>query len=103
VVKIDKGSNSLVAGERKEVLGRKFEAKELHLLSCESLPKRLEVNTKIRYNHPEANAVVYPLRKGRVCVEFRTPQWAITPGQSAVFYKGDNVVGGATIDKVKEN
>ncbi|MFC1709052.1 tRNA 2-thiouridine(34) synthase MnmA [Candidatus Omnitrophota bacterium] len=100
VLKIDRKTNTLVVGEKKEAYGSRLEAKELHLLTYKSLPKRLEVKAKIRYNHPEVRAIVRTLRKDRVCLEFKTPQWAITPGQSVVFYKNNTVIGGGTIESV---
>ena len=103
VIKVDSKSNVLVVGEKKEAFGLKFEAMDLHLLSLKSLPKRLEVRAKIRYHHPKAKAIVRVLPKGRVSVEFARPQWAITPGQSVVFYKNDILIGGATIDKITSN
>ena len=72
------------------------------MLHASSLSKKLEVNVKIRYNHPQARARITALGGGRIRVEFSRPQWAITPGQSAVFYKNNIVVGGATIEKVVE-
>ncbi len=101
VLKIDRKTNTLFVGEKKDVYGAKLQAEELHLLSGKSLPKRLEVKAKIRYNHPEAKAVIRPFQKDRLRVKFSKPQWAITPGQSVVFYKNDTVLGGAIIEKVK--
>ena len=57
----------------------------------------LEVTAKIRYNHPGAVALVTPLENGRAKVELEIPQRAITPGQAAVFYDDDLVVGGGWI------
>ena len=54
---------------------------------------------KIRYKGDEASAVIYPLEDNRVRVEFKQPQRAITPGQAAVFYDGDIVVGGGWIER----
>jgi tRNA-specific 2-thiouridylase len=61
--------------------------------------KKIALKVRIRYNHKEAAAEISPCgRKLRVC--FKKPQFAITPGQSAVFYNRDIVVGGGIIDKV---
>ena len=56
------------------------------------------MEAKIRYGAKEAPAVIKPLEDGRVEVLFDTPQRAITPGQSVVFYDGEYVVGGGVID-----
>ena len=52
---------------------------------------------KIRYNHPGAMATVTPLANGGAKVKLHAPQRAITPGQAAVFYQDDLVVGGGWI------
>ena len=62
----------------------------------------LSVTAKTRYSQVETPAVVTPLEGGRVRVEFDVPQRAITPGQAVVFYDGERVVGGATIDHALE-
>ncbi|MFC1755530.1 tRNA methyl transferase PRC-barrel domain-containing protein, partial [Thermoproteota archaeon] len=99
VVRIDSKNNTLIVGEKKDLYGTKLEAKELHLLTQNKLSKRLVVEAKIRYNHTQAKATVRPLSKLRVLVEFDKPQWAITPGQSIVFYRKNIVIGGATIER----
>jgi tRNA-uridine 2-sulfurtransferase len=57
----------------------------------------IEVLAKIRYNHPGTLATVTPLESGLAKVKLHTPQRAITPGQAAVFYQDDLVVGGGWI------
>ena len=59
----------------------------------------MRVKAKARYRQPEQPATVRPLPDGKVEVEFDEPQRAITAGQAVVFYRGDTVAGGATIDK----
>jgi tRNA-specific 2-thiouridylase len=55
------------------------------------------VTTKIRYNHPGTPATVTPSGNGSVKVKLHSAQRAITPGQAAVFYQDDLVVGGGWI------
>jgi tRNA-uridine 2-sulfurtransferase len=57
------------------------------------------VTAKIRYNHPGTAATVTPLGAGKATVKLHTPQRAITPGQAAVFYQEDLVVGGGWITR----
>ena len=54
---------------------------------------------KIRYQHAAASACLHPLEDGRVEVRFEVPQPAVTPGQLAVFYAGERVLGGAAIER----
>ena len=56
-----------------------------------------EVEAQLRYRHRAAPAVVRPADGGAVTLRFRTPQNAVTPGQGAVFYRGDEVLGGGFI------
>ena len=53
---------------------------------------------KIRYRTREQAATVYPEENGRGRIVFDAPQRAVTPGQAAVFYDGDTVLGGGTIE-----
>ena len=52
---------------------------------------------RIRYRHAEAPALLTPVGDGRVQVRFDAAQRAVTPGQAAVFYAGDEVLGGGAI------
>ena len=58
-----------------------------------------EITTKIRYNYPEVRAVVHPLSGHRARIEFLEPQRAVSPGQAAVCYVGDRVLGGGWIER----
>jgi tRNA-specific 2-thiouridylase len=57
----------------------------------------MRVGVKIRHRHAPALAVIEQLRKDEILVTFDEPQRAVTPGQAAVFYDGDVVVGGGWI------
>ena len=56
-----------------------------------------EVTAKIRYSHPGTRATLTPLERGRAHIRLHQPQRAVTPGQAAVFYDGDLVLGGGWI------
>ena len=53
---------------------------------------------RIRYNHPAVPAELRFMENGKAEVEFENPESAVTPGQAVVFYQGDEVLGGATIE-----
>lgn len=97
VIQIDREKNAIVIGDQEDTLGNEVTAGQLNYVSGEAPPAPLDVTAKIRYNSPEAPAVLYPLDKGEARVVFKKPQRAITPGQSMVFYKGDEVIGGGII------
>jgi tRNA-specific 2-thiouridylase len=98
IIKIDAKNNTIMAGKKEEALSCQFLVKQAHFIK-EPLKKKVALKVKIRYNHQEASATIIPF-KGRLKVKFIKPQFAITPGQSAVFYDKDKVVGGGIIDKV---
>lgn len=102
VTHIDPRTNRVRVGDREEALGRAFVGAEVNWIAPEALvaPRRAEV--QIRHRHPAAPALITPLRGNRVSVCFDRPQMAITPGQSAVFYEGDLVLGGGTIQEVQD-
>jgi tRNA-specific 2-thiouridylase len=62
----------------------------------------MEVSAKVRYFSPVCEATIEPAGEDQVKVVFKKPQWAITPGQSVVFYKEDLVVGGGVIERVMD-
>ena len=69
-------------------------------MSVESIEKSINVTAKIRYSHKGTPCTVMMTGEDEVVCSFNEPVRAITPGQAVVFYDGDVVVGGATIDKV---
>ena len=95
VTQINARNNQISLGLRQEVYKSKFIIKERHFLG-KPPKKKIEIKARIRYNHQEALAVVYP-GKDKQKVIFKQPQFAVTPGQSAVFYAKDTVLGGGII------
>lgn len=101
VVRIDGDSHTLVVGTRQHLLSRRLDATDVNWISFARAPSvPLRIKARIRRQHAEADAVVYPPPRGvpdAVRVVFDEPQTAVTPGQTVVFYDGDTVVGGGTI------
>lgn len=97
VIKIDSKHNTIVVGNEKEVYGKRLIAGNINWISIEQLKKPIKAKAKIRYTHIPADAKITPLDKNKVYLEFDNPQWAITPGQSVVFYDNDIVIGGGII------
>jgi tRNA-specific 2-thiouridylase len=98
VIKIEPKNNAIVVGKKEEALGLAFLVKQANF-TLSPLKKKIALKVKIRYNHQEAQARLETIN-GRVKVTFLKPQFAITPGQSAVFYDKERVAGGGIIDKV---
>lgn len=99
VVAIDAARNAVILGRHEEVFASELIAVENNLILLETLTVPMEIEAKIRYSAKPARAVITPLPDDRIHVKFHEPQRAITPGQAIVFYEGDYVVGGGTIEK----
>jgi tRNA-specific 2-thiouridylase len=98
VTAIDPERNAIVVGSKEKVYGDELIAFELNWIAIDELQESIEAKVKIRYLHNEAEAAITPLDEDRVYVKFNEPQMAITPGQAVVFYDGDTVIGGGTIE-----
>ncbi|MBU1871776.1 MAG: tRNA 2-thiouridine(34) synthase MnmA [Candidatus Omnitrophica bacterium] len=98
ISKIDAVRNQITLASRNDACGREFKVIRANFL-IRAPKKKVVYRTKIRYNHKEAQAEVVP-EKGCLRVKFKRPQFAITPGQSAVFYKRNMVIGGGIISYI---
>lgn len=98
VVAKDATSATLTVGRGGDLYTDELTASNLNWISIEHPDTPMEVTAKTRYKAPEAEAVLTPLENERVRLRFRQPQRAVTPGQAVVFYQGDIVVGGGTIE-----
>jgi tRNA-specific 2-thiouridylase len=100
VIGIDAQTNTVIVGEKKDVYASEFIAADLNWFAVEKIIAPMTLKVKIRYLHAQAEALITPVDHDKVSVKFSAPQMAVTPGQSAVFYDGDIVVGGGTIERV---
>lgn len=98
VVDIDPRRNAVVVGPVEELNRTGLVAGDVNLVLKDRLDGPEEVQAQIRYNATPAPATVTPLEDGRVRVDFDAPQRAITPGQAVVFYQGEYLLGGGTIE-----
>lgn len=97
VIRLDKEQNRLVIGAKSEL--EATECRVTHINWIETVPpeKQISAQTRIRYRHREAESVLTPLDPHTATVRFSKAQYAITPGQAAVFYQGERVLGGGWI------
>ena len=100
VVKIDAKANRVVVGEKRDLLRKEFTVEDVNWVSIEEPREALTADAQIRYTHQPSRASIVPIGNGAVRVEFEQPQPAITPGQAAVFYDGDVLLGGGWISEV---
>ena len=100
VISIDRSKNRVVVGEDRDLFRSCFRVREVNWIRPLEKGDAVDVHVKIRHNHHGAAARVEAHGRVEASVEFREPQRAITPGQAAVFYDGDEVVGGGWISQV---
>jgi tRNA-uridine 2-sulfurtransferase len=97
VIDLDPATNTVTVGEASALDRTRLIAEDVNFIACAPPREPLRVTAKIRHNHTPAPATVRALADRRAEVVFDTPQRAITPGQSVVWYDGDCVVGGGVI------
>jgi tRNA-specific 2-thiouridylase len=100
VNRIDPETNTVQVGTREEAMSTRCIVDRVNWFVPESELPSQGLSAQIRYNHDAQAVKLVPLDNERVRLEFSDPQHAITPGQSAVFYHGDYVLGGGTIASV---
>jgi tRNA-specific 2-thiouridylase len=97
VVAIDAAASEVVVGPRSALEERQCTVREVTWVSGRAPEAPIRAAVQIRHRHPAAAASVLSLGPGAASVEFDVPQYAVTPGQAAVFYDGDEVLGGGWI------
>jgi len=102
VVDLDPETNRVIVGHVEDLVVNEFEIDRVnwHPIAGVNAPgysSEIEATVKIRYSHPGAAATLTPLENGRAHIRLHEPQRAVTPGQAAVFYNGDVVLGGGWI------
>jgi len=103
VVNINAQRNQVVVGSQDELFGQKFIAAGVNWIAFDNPEEPVRAEVRVRYRHQPAAATITPLANNRVEVIFDEPQRAITPGQTTVFYRGDEVIGGGWITKKMRN
>jgi tRNA-specific 2-thiouridylase len=97
VIQIDQATNRVTIGPDAEATTRTLRARDLNWISIPELRGEMRVRAKIRHRHEPAWATIRICGPDEIEAVFDEPQRAVTPGQAAVFYDGDEVVGGGWI------
>jgi tRNA-specific 2-thiouridylase len=102
VVDLDPETNRVIVGGTDDLICNEFEVDRVNWhpragVDAPGYSREIEATVKIRYNHPGTSATVTPLENNRARVRLAEPQRAVTPGQAAVIYDGDIVLGGGWI------
>ena len=97
VVRIDPKANTVTLGPREALFTKTAFVERFHWIAGEPPAGPIRCAAKIRYRHREQPCLLTPLADGGVRLDFDEPQRAVTPGQSAVAYDGDTVLGGGEL------
>lgn len=102
VKEIDPVNNKILVDEESALYSKRFDTKEINLMKFDRIENDLEVGLKIRYKDSQTPAIIRQKSDDLIEVEMIQPRKAVTPGQSAVFYIGDEVIGGGIINNIIE-
>src|SRR5881227_2381182 len=97
VVDVDPETNRVTVGDAPDLVCDEFEIDRTNWIERDLPSEDVDLTVKIRYSHPGTPATVTPLENNRARIRLREPQRAVTPGQAAVIYDGDVVIGGGWI------
>ncbi len=97
VIDLDPATSRVIVGEAEDLVCDEFEVDHVNWLGDEIFSEPREIGVKIRYAHAGASATLFPGENGVARIRLHEPQRAVTPGQAAVFYDGDRVLGGGWI------
>jgi len=101
VLKIEKAKNQIIVGQEEELFSSEFIVRDVNWIIFNEPPSDVvRAQVKVRYRHEPAMASIYSLPENKAKIIFDQPQRAITPGQAAVFYDGEQVLGGGWIAKI---
>lgn len=102
VIDLDPQRNRVVVGDAAALACDAFRVERCNWIAFAEPPPSFEATVKIRYNHPGTPATVTPAADGTAQMKLREPQRAVTPGQAAVFYADDVVLGGGWITRSED-
>ncbi len=97
VVDLDAKTNRVIVGDVDDLVCDEFKIDRTNWIGRDLTSESVELAVKVRYSHPGTRATVTPLENHRARIRLHEPQRAVTPGQAAVIYDGDVVVGGGWI------
>jgi tRNA-specific 2-thiouridylase len=97
VVDLDAETNRVIIGDAEDLVCDEFEIDRTNWIARDLPNEDADLAVKIRYSHPGTAATVTPLENNRARIRLHEPQRAVTPGQAAVIYDGDAVMGGGWI------
>ena len=97
VLGFNKNRNEVIVGEEKELYKEEIIVDNINLIAIDKIENSLEAEVKTRYSSKQARAIITQIDSDKIKIKFDEPQRALTPGQSAVFYIGNVIIGGGKI------
>jgi tRNA-specific 2-thiouridylase len=97
VCEIDAASNAVIVGAAEDLLAQKAWLEEVHWISGAAPTSPLRAEVQVRHRHEAVAAEIEPAEGRRALLRFESPVRSVTPGQAAVFYQGERVLGGGWI------
>jgi tRNA-specific 2-thiouridylase len=97
VHQVEPATNTVILGPEEGLRRSRCEVSDLNLFDASLANETMEVHVKVRYATPAIPATIRPVTPTRLGVQFQTPQRALSPGQSAVFYRDTRILGGGII------
>jgi tRNA-specific 2-thiouridylase len=98
VTRLDPVHNTVVVGPRSASLCATFGVDRVNWM-CAPPAQTVHTTVQIRYRHQPVAAAIHPVGRDRARIVLHEPQFAVTPGQAAVFYDGDTIIGGGWITR----
>ena len=99
VTAIERARNRIIVGDAEDLDDSEFYVEGVNWISGREPSESVRATVRIRYRHDPAAAEIHPLDGGRARIVFDQPQRAITPGQAAIFYDTEEVLGGGWIKR----
>jgi tRNA-specific 2-thiouridylase len=97
VVALKPETNEVVLGEEADLLNSQITINDINLIAVENIPEEIHAQVKVRYSQEAVPAIIRQTGEDEIHIRFENPVRATTPGQAAVIYDGDVVIGGGTI------
>ena len=99
VISKDPETNSVVLGDEKHLFKTSVVIRDVNIMWGKNENQEFSCTAKLRYSAKDSPCRYYPLGENRAVLEFKEPQRAPSPGQSAVLYEGERIIGGGKIEK----
>jgi tRNA-specific 2-thiouridylase len=103
VISKDPVTNRVVLGDEEHIFKKRIYIKDVNMMAADMPSSSVSCTAKLRYSARDEACILHPIGENEAMLEFEKPQRAPSPGQSAVFYSAEVVLGGGKIIKGEQN